>query len=74
MGSNICTCSWNRGYKVHVTETCEEDFVHLITAAVRPSANLTRRHDNQLVPDIRDAAKAKLPSKIAEALPAVSIL
>ena len=44
------------GYKVHVTETCEEDAVHLITHVATSQPN---RHDNQLVPDIHRSLKSK---------------
>ena len=45
-----------QGYKVHITETCEEDFVHLITHVAISQPN---RHDNQLVPDIHRGLKSK---------------
>ncbi len=38
-----------KGYKVHVTETCEEDFVHLITHVATDTPS---RHDNQSIPDL----------------------
>ena len=44
------------GYKVHVTETCEEDAVHLITHVATSQPN---RHDNQLVPDIHRGLESK---------------
>ncbi len=44
------------GYKVHVTETCEEDFVHLITHVAPSQPN---RHDNQLIPDIHRVLNSK---------------
>jgi transposase len=44
------------GYKIHVTETCEEDAVHLITHVATSQPN---RHDNQLVPDIHRGLESK---------------
>ncbi len=44
------------GYKVHVTETCEEDAVHLITHVATSQPN---RHDNQFVPDIHRGLEGK---------------
>ncbi len=44
------------GHKVHVTETCEEDAVHLITHVATSQPN---RHDNQLVPNIHRGLKSK---------------
>ncbi len=44
------------GYKVHVTETCEEDFVHLITHVATSQPN---RHDNQLIPDIHRVLESR---------------
>jgi transposase len=45
-----------KGYKVHVTETCEEGFVHLITHVVTSAPN---RHDNQFIPDIHRSLESK---------------
>ena len=44
------------GNKVHVTETCEEDFVHLITHVATSTPN---HHDNQSIPDIHRSLESK---------------
>jgi transposase len=44
------------GYKVHVTESCDEDKVHLLTQVETSEPN---RHDNQLVPTIHQKLQDK---------------
>lgn len=44
------------GYKLHVTETCDDKKVHLITHVETCEPN---RHDNQQIPAIHPALKAK---------------
>ncbi len=44
------------GYKVHVTESCDEDRVHLLTHIETSEPN---RHDNQFVPTIHQALQNK---------------
>lgn len=44
------------GYKVHVTESCDEDKVHLLTQVATSEPN---RHDNQLVPTIHRKLQGK---------------
>lgn len=44
------------GYKVHITESCDDDTVHLLTQVATSKPN---RHDNRLLPTIHQKLKGK---------------